>query len=395
MRGTQIVNGQEDLRLPWRVRWIPAPHLRHTYIALAAPGGAAAELLAGAPAGMSHLLEHLLYRQNEASGSPLDQLGGKFGLRTEREVMIAFLAFAPQEAATACELIHRWWDSLVVTPEMMSSEVEVVADEIRHTRQRGRSAVREILFRQLVSHGHLVREFVGDPTILRNLGTDDVMRFYRVIRSLGASLVAVGPERPWREDAWTADGPAWRPVTVPLSRRAGQIVIPTAGSDGTIVTAGCLMCGASSALGLGSLAAHSALEYGRLHPGQRRFHTELGLRFLEIESVLMCDVAVLSATASCPASRTKEVAEILETLIRNPADGSSAERLARSTRYKLGRQIENPETWAVDSATRLLFGLEPLESLWHRAHCMDVNAFPELIDASFLGFPSTITFTPA
>lgn len=347
----------------WRKCWIPAPTQQLVHIALAAPGGAAAERAAGAPAGSSHVLEHLLYRQNSAEGHPLDQLGGKFGCVTERERMIAYLAFSPNDGAQAVRRVCRWWDEMAFDELILQEERNVVRAEIRGA---GRNALRLIRMRaisDLAPESHLQGDFVGDDSTLASLPLETLRKMHRRVRALGAAIVALGPTNPWEDHSLnTVQAVPWRPQLECIPQRR-RIFLRGGSRTDSLVFVACLTPGLLSLNVLASYAAYALLAYGRVHPAQVSFHGKLRLRTLDVGLQMFAGAGLLSALALCDASRTQEVSRLLEDLLTEPMLGSAPDRVARCVRYHLAAMVDNPHDHTVAAAINLLHGAPPPTSL--------------------------------
>ena len=341
----------------WRLCWIPAPHLQLTHAALVTPGGVAAERAAGIPSGTSHLLEHLLYRQNSLEGDPFDHLGGKFGLLTERERMTAYLAFQPSDSAGTLHRLRRWWDELNLDQTILAEECEVVADEIRNAGGSALHLVRSRVIGDLTFGTHLHGDFIGSKSTLISLNAEELRVAHQKIRALGAAIVALGPIDPWKDlktDEFTCE--PWR-VAVEAIPQQKRVRLRGGFGSGCLIVSACLMPGLTSPDVLASYSAFAALAYGRKHPSQIGFHRKLRLRTLDVSLQMFAGTGLLSAYALCDVAQVTEVCDLIEDLLTNPVRGSTADRIARSTRHHLASIIDNPHDHVVSSATNLLHGV--------------------------------------
>lgn len=382
---TSLTSSARD-SLIWSRKWLAETHLQRTYLAMAAPGGAAVEMILGAPAGISHLLEHLLYRQNDLSGNPLDRWGGKFGLKTGRDTMLAFLSFHSQDMQVAAQLIEQWWDNLQVTPELLAQEVSVVVDEIEQVRKCSsvEHHLRQELLNILLPGTYLEQDFAGEPDTLLKLTPQDVLEYHKKIRSLGTAVVAIGPEPLWSETTISTKPVNWRPPIVLKGKPGKRFEKRAIGLRHTVVTAARLVEGLSSSFALGSYAAYASLKFGRLHPAQRRFHVDMKLRYLNFDLHMYADIGILFATARCPINQRFEIADLLEELLNTVGQNSEGERLYRVLLHHLGWMKDIPYLQTTEEAIRTLYKLESLNVILEKTKELSPHIMHEFIEKSML-----------
>lgn len=342
-------------------RWIHAPALQRTHLVLAFPGGAAAEHHADVPAGTSHLFEHVLYRHNELDAHPFDELGGKFGLLTDRAATTAYLAFAPEHAAGAAARIAGWWHAPRWAPEVIDQEREVVADEIRDASRSASHTLRRLLLQELAPSTWLARDHVGRSVDMHHLGVPELKRLVSASAGAGAVLVALGPRRPWDDDL-EVPAPAWPPPIAPASPRARIEVRGLPPGEAVIVGGRLLDVGEDADL-LAAIAAYAALEYGRIHPAQVAYHTRLRLRFLYPSLDLFGGHALLTTLARCPSAMAEDVGDLIGSMLAEPTAGSSPGRLRRVAEHHLAAALDIPQTRATFAARMALFGRGDADSL--------------------------------
>lgn len=363
------------LHTNWSLRWIEDHRVRHTHLALAIPGGAAAEQRWSARAGISHLLEHVLYRQNDADGSPMDGFGGKFGLRTTRDLTTAYVAVPHAAAPEAASLLRRWWDGLRVEPGMLEEEIAVVGDEVRGHSSSGGFLLRAHVLRQLAAATHLDRDFSGRPGELQCVTAEELLAYYRAVHANPAVLVAVGPECPWHDPA--AGAAAWRPE-VAFARGVQRILLQSRSAGRAAILGLAAVPGLASPDVLQGPAGFAALEYGQLHPAQRAFHRRLRLRYMNPTLELSATFGLLGIIAYCPQSDVDEVLAIVEHLLRAPAEGSTPARLKRAATFHLTRLLEDPRELAIGTAQHVAYGCDLPATLARRASETDEGEYARL-----------------
>jgi hypothetical protein len=372
-------------------RWIAAPELQRTYLALLRPGGAAVEHQTAACAGTSHLLEHLFYRQNELDGHPLDHLGASMELLTTAETQHVLAAVAPEDAPRFAACFERWASAPRFPPAIVDSEIEVVIDEVE---QAGRSPARTLwhqLMIRLAPASHLAGDFGGDAASLRALSGAQIADAQQRITSIGGALVALGPTSPWPAAAPLAH-PAWTPPRVPIGGARQYEEIPIWGVGHSIVGCARLFAGLSSEDVIGAYARYASLAFGRVHEAQRRFHCELNLRYLQVELRVYRDAAVLAAFARCPTALAETVAALVEQLLCVPGEASAPERLRRCVLHYLLATRDDPERRALDEAARALYGVEPLDAVIARARAMSPAQLAAVTERAARSAATTVVF---
>ena len=370
-------------------RWIELPGLASTYSVLIVPGGSAAEQKVGAPAGLSHLVEHILYRQNELAGHPLDQLGGRVGLLTRAESMYAELTFRPEAAREACDLVSSWWNDLKPRRSIVEEEVAVVIDEVSQANRQPFRRYWQFLVEALFDTGPLRGHLGGEADVLLGVSPSQLRDYQHAIRDLGTFCLAIGPADPWVGEK-QEDAAPWIPPASTPTRESKQIVRDVRGLGHCIVGCGRVVPGIRSSRVLGAYAAFAAIEFGRVHPVQHEFHVNMRFRHLNPVLCTFADAGVFAVTARCHVSQADRVTALLEQLMEEPTAGSSPERIYRCALHHVGELYDNVCRRAEEDATRLLHGAPELRVVLDELRC----AVPEEVFGTarscFLGPPISV-----
>jgi predicted Zn-dependent peptidase len=374
----------------WPRLWIPAPHLRRTYIVFAVPGGAAAESRLGIPAGMCHVLEHLFYRQNGLAGHPLDRLGAKFGLETRAEVMYAFCAVDPEDAPLTVSLLDSWWRTPSFPPEPVEQEVAMVVDEISQSQRAPARRVWRELLRALAPSSHLALDFGGTPEAIRATRAADVARYHALLRDQAGTFVALGPQLPWEQDVLPRA--RWRPSPIESAAAPSRVVHRTKGLEHAIVASGRLVAGLAHPHALGSYAALAALRYGRVHPAQRALHLDRGLRYVDAELRMFAERGVLAVTARCAPQDSDVVADLVESILADPAAGSDDDRLRRCAKHHLEWSLDHSDQRVVEEGFRALHGAPTLASVAEGVRAASGRTVRDAVERHGVGPIATVVF---
>ena len=377
--------------------WIPVAQAHRAYVSFAIPGGSAIEKQLNFPAGISHFLEHLIYRQNMLSGYPLDNAGGKFGLETTREYLFIYAAFSNEQIRNIINLVESWWRHLNLSQEIITTESSIVIDEISYERQKISRILVEDLSRQLFPNSHLSVDFSGNREIISSLKKEQIVDFYQQILNIGYGVTAISDVSPWEncheETLQTSDYLPWTPPRSMFNKNASVIQIVGKNISGSCtVVAGRVVAGRLSEDVIGSHAAHACLSFGKIHKGQIYFHDKLGLRFLYFYLYQYAEYGILFAKAECERSKLNVVKNILIDILDNPIEGSTFERIKKVTIHRLGTMIDNLQRSVVEESVNTLFGAKSLSTLLDTVYKISCLELKNYIDRAMLGSVSVIIY---
>jgi len=323
-----------------------------------------------AHAGLSHLLEHLVFkgtrRYPEAGGlsEAIEGCGGSVNAATDRELTI-YTARVPAEAASrALEVVA----DLVLSPLLrgpdLVSEKPVIVDEIRMYIDSPGDHVFS-LFDELLFGGHpLGREIAGTPRSVRRARHDAVLRhwerWYRPPNLVLAAAGAIKHDQVLKAAAgwFEADGSGPVPTHLPAPLEA-----PTPAPPGAVRVAFRRLSQGNLCIGMPGVARDHPDRWALDLLGAVLGDGMSSRLFIELRErrSLTYDVSTFGATyADCgtfgvhagfdPVQAPALVAAILEQLERVVHEPVSAVELDRARAYTRGRlELRMEETGAVAS----------------------------------------------
>ncbi len=175
--------------------WVPLPHVHQValfYGTLAGPRYESATSV-----GLSHLVEHLLFRGTHSHPSSLsfhrevESIGGEINGMTQRDAMMAHMTVVPGAEARGLELLGQVCTEPLLTG--LEVEREVVVEEILDTRDAdGRELDPDTLSRPRLWCGHPIsRSITGNPEDVRRYTDADCRRHFERLFVAQRSVVVV------------------------------------------------------------------------------------------------------------------------------------------------------------------------------------------------------------
>lgn len=323
-----------------------------------------------AHAGLSHLLEHLVFkgtrRYPEAGGlsEAIEGCGGSVNAATDRELTI-YTARVPAEAASrALEVVADLVLSPLLRREDLSSEKPVIVDEIRMYVDSPGDHVFS-LFDDLLFGGHpLGREIAGTPRSVRRARHDTVVghweRWYQPPNLVLAAAGAIQHEQVLKAAGrwFEADGSGSVPTHLPAPLEA-----PTPAPPGALRVAFRRLSQGNLCIGMPGVARDHPDRWALDLLGAVLGDGMSSRLFIELRErrSLTYDVSTFGATyADCgtfgvhagfdPVQAPALVAAILEQLERVVQERVSGAELDRARAYTRGRlELRMEETGAVAS----------------------------------------------
>lgn len=334
------------------------PGSRSVSVALIVPVGSRHE--DEAHAGLSHLLEHLVFKGTAAHPEPgslsqfVEGMGGMVNASTDREVTV----FSAKVPAARAEAALAAVSELALRPMLrrrdLAAEKPVIADEIRMYVDSPSDHV-FTLFDELMFGRHpLGREIAGSIGSVRRATHDGVVGHWRAAYRPGAMVLSAAgaidhDELSATAEGWRAEGPAVgghrRPTRPPIA-----IAAPEPAPAGALRVSHRRLSQANVCLGMPAVA--------RDHPdrwaldllgailgdgmGSRLFIELRERRSLVYDvstfSSLYSDTGVFGVHAGFdPEDAAKVVGAILDQLDRVVTDAPGEEELARARAYTRGR----------------------------------------------------------
>src|SRR5688572_4583148 len=131
----------------------------------------------GARAGVSHFIEHLLFKGSrdhtaQEIAEIFDGLGGELNAATSREHTVLYARVPDAHVATALDVMA----DMVLTPTFaeLDAEREVVLEEIAMYEDTPQELVHDLFSEAVFGDDALGRPVIGTAGVIGSIGTDDV-----------------------------------------------------------------------------------------------------------------------------------------------------------------------------------------------------------------------------
>jgi len=171
-------------QLPNGLRIVSAPRIGAESAAIGIWVGVGARYEPVRINGISHFLEHLLFkgtrrRSSRQIKSAIEGTGGSLNAFTDEEFTSVMVKVQPKELERAVEVISDMVLHPEVEPREMEKERQVVLEEIRMYRDLPMHSVHDMLNTLLWPNHPLGRDVAGTPASLGRIRRGDVLRFQR------------------------------------------------------------------------------------------------------------------------------------------------------------------------------------------------------------------------
>lgn len=135
-------------------------------------------------AGVSHFLEHLLFkgtakRTATEIAESIESVGGESNAYTARELTCFYARVLDDDLPMAVDVLGDALCSSLVTAADVEVERDVILEEIAASADEPSDVVHELFNRALFGDGALGRDIAGDPDTVRALTRDQIYEFYR------------------------------------------------------------------------------------------------------------------------------------------------------------------------------------------------------------------------
>jgi hypothetical protein len=359
--------------------------MHRAYVAVAVPGGTAAERPAGVASGTSRAFERALFEANAAAGYPLGRLGGKFGMASDAETVRVEMAFAPDVIEEALGRVVGW--IRCGTLGDLLSAIERGHEEVWAARATPKAQLWRALLSQLL-------ETSGDrptgpstpcPTV------EDLSRYVEFLSRMRVGVGAVACRRQLESasPAQCDHRPPWAPAAVAIARRPREVTDLPSVARAPLVLVGRVVAGRSSPAAWGSYAVHQSLTLGWAVPPDELLEL-LGHRRPEFTLRMYRDFGVLAAFAAPATSDAvlKVAAAMLQLVAEAPV--SDPERLRRCALHHLQATLDHPRERTAEEALRLLYGTAPLEAVESRVRGLGPDEVEAEVMTAMIGNPVAV-----
>ncbi|MQM27203.1 M16 family metallopeptidase [Glycomyces albidus] len=135
-------------------------------------------------AGVSHFLEHLLFkgtakRTATEIAEAIEAVGGESNAYTARELTCFYARVLDDDLPMAVDVLGDAMCASLVTPADVEVERDVILEEIAASADEPSDVVHELFSRALFGDGALGRDIAGDPKTVRRLTRGQINDFYR------------------------------------------------------------------------------------------------------------------------------------------------------------------------------------------------------------------------
>ncbi|SDK69371.1 Predicted Zn-dependent peptidase [Glycomyces sambucus] len=135
-------------------------------------------------AGVSHFLEHLLFkgtakRTATEIAEVIESVGGESNAYTARELTCFYARVLDDDLPMAVDVLGDAMCSSLVTPADVEVERDVILEEIAASADEPSDVVHELFSQALFGTGPLGRDIAGDPKTVRALTRAQINEFYR------------------------------------------------------------------------------------------------------------------------------------------------------------------------------------------------------------------------
>ncbi|RRS02144.1 M16 family metallopeptidase [Glycomyces terrestris] len=149
-------------------------------------------------AGVSHFLEHLLFKGTEKRtatqiAEAIEAVGGESNAYTARELTCFYARVLDDDLPIAIDVLGDAMCGSLVTEADVEVERDVILEEIAASQDEPSDVVHELFSQALFGTGALGRDIAGDPKTVRALTRDQIYDFYRLhYRAPNLTVCAAG-----------------------------------------------------------------------------------------------------------------------------------------------------------------------------------------------------------
>lgn len=378
-----------------RVVSVPMPHLHH--VEMVCYVGVGSRYETAEVAGISHFLEHMLFRGGEAFASSLEverafeEIGGAVNAATDAETTCYHSRLRPEYLARGAELFAE----LLRRPRWNEIETErriILEEALEDLNEQGQIINPDVLTNQLFWPGHpLSRPIIGDAASLQQIDRDALEAHHRAYYTPGNTVIAVAGRLDPEQAATAVDAAFgdWPAATLPAAASSAELL--TAGepqlvwaedsSSQLIVQLAWQIPGRTGVSALPLRIWRRILSWGgtsRLMLQLREnlgltYNVEANLNFYRECGCLSVDLAVHPDNLL---ASVREVLNIVSQMRSEPVPDEELERIKRNFRFDLDYSLDHTD----DQAIRYGWG----ELVGYRRDIDQDRAEVEQIDAALL-----------
>jgi len=135
-------------------------------------------------AGISHFLEHLLFKGTERRtaleiAEALDAVGGQLNAFTDKEYTCYYAKVLPEHTGLALDVLADMLQNSVLDPEEIDREKDVVLEEIKRHEDTPDELIHDLFLTTLWPGHPLGRSVIGRPEVIESLTRDQILAYLR------------------------------------------------------------------------------------------------------------------------------------------------------------------------------------------------------------------------
>src|SRR5436305_7660306 len=156
------------------------PHAQGVAVGLWIDSGARDE--GEASAGLSHFIEHLLFKGTERRSAreiaeELDAVGGQINAFTDKEYTCYYAKVLPEHVAIALDVLADMLQHPKLDPEELDREKNVVLEEIKEHEDTPEDLIHDVFAHTLWPRHPLGRSVLGSAEVVQALTRDDLLAY--------------------------------------------------------------------------------------------------------------------------------------------------------------------------------------------------------------------------
>lgn len=146
-------------------------------------------------AGISHFIEHLLFKGTERRtaqeiAEALDAVGGQLNAFTDKEYTCYYVKVLPEHTDLALDVLSDMLQNSVFDPEEIDRERDVVVEEIKRHEDTPDELIHDVFLTTLWPGHPLGRSVIGSPEVIERLSREEILAYLNQHYAPGRMVVA-------------------------------------------------------------------------------------------------------------------------------------------------------------------------------------------------------------
>jgi predicted Zn-dependent peptidase len=148
-----------------------------------------------ADAGISHFIEHLLFKGTERRSAQeiaeaLDAVGGQLNAFTDKEYTCYYAKVLPEHTDLALDILADMLQNSVLDPDEIEREKDVIVEEIKRHEDTPDELIHDIFLTTLWPGHPLGRSVIGRPEVIQGLTREQIVAYLRHHYTPGRMVLA-------------------------------------------------------------------------------------------------------------------------------------------------------------------------------------------------------------